>query len=113
MSVNKGKPPAPLMGDLLRDVIAHRAIKTHFQPIVDLKNAEIIGYEALSRGPESHPLQSPLALIEQAEQANCVWALEALFRDVALSSASRLGLEKLLFLNVDPNIVRDPIIEED
>lgn len=108
MGVSKAKAPAQVMGDLLREVLEQRRIVTYFQPIVDLKTADILGYEALSRGPEGHPLHSPVALIEQAENENCLWALEALFRETALASASRLGLDKLLFLNVDPNVVRDP-----
>ncbi len=89
-------------------MLERKAVTTYFQPIVDLKTAEILGYEALSRGPEDHPLRSPVALIEQAEHAGCLWALEELFRETALASASRLGLDRLLFLNVDPNVVRDP-----
>ena len=108
MGVSKAKAPAQAMGDLLLEILEQRRIVTYFQPIVDLKTADILGYEALSRGPEGHPLHSPMALIEQAENENCLWALEALFRETALATASRLGLNKLLFLNVDPNVVRDP-----
>jgi EAL domain-containing protein (putative c-di-GMP-specific phosphodiesterase class I)/GGDEF domain-containing protein len=93
---------------LLREIIDSKSIVTLFQPIVDLKTMDIIGYEALSRGPKDTPLHSPLRLIEQAEADNCLWMLEELFRERAISSASGLGLKSLLFLNVDPNVVNDP-----
>jgi EAL domain-containing protein (putative c-di-GMP-specific phosphodiesterase class I) len=94
--------------DLLREIIASRTITTLFQPIVDLRSMEIIGYEALSRGPVNTPLFGPLDLIAQAEQDNCLWKLEELFRETAITSASALGIKCLLFLNVDPNVVNDP-----
>ncbi|HEX2950844.1 MAG TPA: GGDEF domain-containing protein [Armatimonadota bacterium] len=92
----------------IHSVIRNKDITTHFQPIVDLRNAEILGYEALSRGPENTELRSPVNLIEKAEAENCLWDLEVLFREVALATAKSLELKSLLFLNVDPNIVNDP-----
>jgi diguanylate cyclase (GGDEF)-like protein len=89
-------------------VIRDKDIVTHFQPIVDLRNADILGYEALSRGPENTDLRSPASLIERAEAENCLWELEVLFREKALATAKTLELKTLLFLNVDPNIVNDP-----
>lgn len=93
---------------LFYEIIRNKAVVTLFQPIVDLRNAEIIGYEALSRGPECTPLWSPVSLIEQAEKENWLWELEVLFREKALATAKALELKSLLFLNVDPNIVNDP-----
>jgi diguanylate cyclase (GGDEF)-like protein len=93
---------------LFNEILQNKSVTTHFQPIVDLRNADIIGYEALSRGPENHPLRSPVSLIEQAVKENSLWKLEVLFREKALTSASKLELKSLLFLNVDPNIVNDP-----
>lgn len=93
---------------LLRDIMGNKEVHTLFQPIVDLKNAEIIGYEALSRGPKDSPLHSPIKLIEQATKDKTLWMLEVLFREKALSAASKGGLSSLLFLNVDPNVVNDP-----
>ena len=94
-------------GRKFQEILRDRDIVTVFQPIVDLRNSDIIGYEALSRGPEGTPFHSPLKLIEQAEANNQLWDLEMLFREKALASAQALGLKSLLFLNVDPNIVND------
>ncbi|MBM7561608.1 hypothetical protein [Fusibacter tunisiensis] len=47
----------------LENILKSEAIETLFQPIVDLKTAEIIGYEALSRGHVGSDLYSPVELI--------------------------------------------------
>lgn len=94
------------------DILAGEQIQTLFQPIVDLSTADIIGYEALSRGPAGTPMFSPVHMIEAAHQENKLWALEALFRKSAIRSASKQLLTKLLFINVDPNVVADPKFQD-
>ncbi len=88
-------------------ILATRAVTSHFQPIVRLADGEIIGYEALSRGPEGSALSSPLELQRIAEMESKLWELELLFRKKALEKAVNLTKDKLLFINVDPNIIRD------
>ena len=48
-----------LMGDELMDILDSGKIRTEFQPIISLKDGSILGYEALSRGPEHSPLEKP------------------------------------------------------
>jgi len=90
------------------NILLNKAINPHFQPIIRLADAEIIGYESLGRGPEGSPLYSPLELLRVAEEENKLWELELLFRRKALEKSVELGHDKLLFINVDPNIIRDP-----
>ncbi len=91
----------------IQEVIKNEHIRTLFQPIVSLINGEILGYEALSRGPENTPFFSPITLIEAAEEENCIWDLEMLFRKKAIEKSFYLASNQLLFLNVDPNIISD------
>lgn len=90
-----------------RKVLSHGLVTTLYQPIVDLRKSEIFGYEALSRGPENSVLHSPLVLLSIAELLNKTWELEQLLRVKALEQASFTADFKL-FLNVDPNVIRDP-----
>jgi diguanylate cyclase (GGDEF)-like protein len=92
----------------INEIIIQEQITAHYQPIISLHNGEIIGYEALSRGPVDTPFHSPLALIEAAEAEGCVWELEMLFRKKAIENAITLPSNRLLFLNVDPNVFREP-----
>jgi len=65
-----------------------------------------LGYEALSRGPATSILASPLVLLSVAEFVNKTWELEQLLRIKALENADFTD-NHLLFLNVDPNVVKD------
>ncbi len=83
-------------------------ITTLFQPIVSLNDGHVIGYESLSRGPNESPLNSPLELLKIAQEQNKLWELELLFRTKAIEKSTNIEKGKLLFLNVDPHIIKDP-----
>ncbi len=93
-------------------IIEQRDIQTFYQPIVKLDRGDIIGYEALSRGPSSSILHNPLDLLSAAESNDMIWELELLFRSLAIERANGLSDNQFLFLNVDPNIIRDPKFEK-
>ena len=86
----------------LEKILKTQAISTHFQPIVDLRTGDIIGYEALSRGPLESPLHSPIALFQAANTESLLTQLEDLCLNQALKNAARHQLDNLLFLNVNP-----------
>jgi len=88
------------------DIIKQENITTRYQPIVDLKNGSVIGYEALSRGPIDSIYYSPLALIDKAHELDMVWELEMLFRQKALENIDFLEKSQYLFVNVDPDIIK-------
>ena len=90
-----------------QDVLHSGTITSVFQPIVDLRTQEVLGYEALGRGPVGTCWHSPMALIEEAVRQEALWELELVFRTAAIKRAGETKLEKLLFLNVDPNIFND------
>jgi len=91
----------------LKNILDQNKIRTVFQPIVSLSDADIIGYEALSRGPEGSILEWPNALFSTAAKFDLVWELEYLCRGAALERAKNIIPNKMLFLNVDPNIIND------
>jgi diguanylate cyclase (GGDEF)-like protein len=92
----------------LNKILEDKSITTLYQPIVNLKNGEVLGYEALSRGPLNSPLFSPDKLFKTAEDCNLLWDLEQLCRTKALENSYSLEKDKFLFLNVDPLIMKDP-----
>lgn len=95
------------LADELQTIIEHRAITVVFQPVVSLTGAEVIGYEALSRGPQGSPLERPDALFAVAAKHDLTWELEYLCRTQALEIAKDVIAAKKLFLNVDPKIIKD------
>lgn len=92
----------------IEEIMEGRLVRTLYQPIVRLEDGVIIGYEALSRGPQNTPFESPLALLAEAEEQRCLWDLEILFRKLAIERAKGLERGQMLFLNVDPRIINDP-----
>lgn len=91
----------------MKQIIESQWIRTVYQPIIQLSDAVIIGYEALSRGPEGTPYENPLALIDLAECCEMTWDLDWAFRSLAIERATELEPEQLLFINVDPKIIYD------
>lgn len=59
-----GKGRTPAARRKLDEILEHEKIRTVFQPIVSMADGSILGYEALSRGPEG--LESPDALFSIA-----------------------------------------------
>ncbi len=78
-----------------------------FQPIVDLDASEVVGYEALARGPVGSPLEAPNELFAAARMAGCLAELDAACRAAAFRAA--IDSERLapltLFVNVEPEIL--------
>ncbi|WP_339868428.1 bifunctional diguanylate cyclase/phosphodiesterase [Pseudohongiella nitratireducens] len=89
------------LDELLR-IIESGAITTLFQPIVSGVEKNIIGYEALTRGPSNSPLHSPLTLFAAAAHFGKLTELEFLCRRSALTRFAELKLGGLLFINVTP-----------
>lgn len=91
----------------LTSILINENISTLFQPIISLHTGDVLGYEALSRGPVTSFLHSPDKLFAVAEEYNKTWDLELLCRIKAIEGAKNLPLNTLLFINVDPNIFKD------
>jgi EAL domain-containing protein (putative c-di-GMP-specific phosphodiesterase class I) len=77
-----------------------------FQPIFDLRDATVVGYEALLRGQAGDgPVHGAEALLAAARREDRVAALDLAARDAALRIACDRGLDApfSLFLNAHPD----------
>jgi diguanylate cyclase (GGDEF)-like protein len=96
-------------------LVARGPLGVVFQPIVDLRRAELFGYEVLGRcGPVEGPLaeaaRSPASLLDLAGQHGRLLALDRRWRELALATiAERPPSSELFFVNVDPRVVDDPM----
>jgi EAL domain-containing protein (putative c-di-GMP-specific phosphodiesterase class I) len=95
-------------GELLHDAITRRDFYPVFQPVFDLATGEMIGLEALSRGPRGSELESGEALFSLAERTEMLLPLERICRAQALEAASTVGKDFKIFLNLSPAAVSDP-----
>lgn len=94
--------------ETLKEIIIEENIRTHYQPIVDLKDGSIFAYEALSRGPQGSALESPLMLFGVADKTNLSFELDRLCRRKALLNLQGLGPDQKLFVNTFPATMHDP-----
>jgi EAL domain-containing protein (putative c-di-GMP-specific phosphodiesterase class I) len=92
----------------LQDVLLGQQIHTVFQPVVDLQNGGLLGFEALSRGPAGTAQQDPINLFEAAAATDLVFELDRHCRRRALKTARDLPAPHRLFLNVVPASMYDP-----
>ena len=71
-----------------------------FQPIVDLKDANVHAHEALVRGPQGAPLQSAEALLRAAQAEGLLYEFELFCVYLALRQWGRQRQPGRLFLNI-------------
>lgn len=97
---NGQKKPDSL--EQLNRIIQGRLLNARFQPIIQMTDGSILGYEGLIRGPSDSPLHSPINLFQAASENNLTVTIEHLCRRVVLEQFKALNLPGKLFLNVSP-----------
>jgi EAL domain-containing protein (putative c-di-GMP-specific phosphodiesterase class I) len=85
-------------------VLDERAVTTVFQPLVRLESYEVVGFEALSRGPVGSPWYAPSALFPAAHAVGRLAELDWMCRALAYQQALRAKLDPsiALFVNTEP-----------
>lgn len=97
-------PPAPsCSGVTVRDLLDGADLRSVYQPIVDLVTGEVVAYEALMRGPQDHPLESPDALFAAADAEGLRDELDWQGVRSAVIGALDAGLDTstTLFVNIE------------
>jgi EAL domain-containing protein (putative c-di-GMP-specific phosphodiesterase class I)/DNA-binding response OmpR family regulator len=94
------------MRERLVRVIQEKAITTVFQPVVNLQTRNIVGYEALSRGPVGTELESPEVLFELARDFDLVWELEALCIENVMPWLDDVCSRGYLFFNLESQFIQ-------
>ncbi|MCP5162555.1 MAG: GGDEF domain-containing protein [Hahellaceae bacterium] len=89
----------------LEGIIAKDLVCTLFQPLVEAKSGQIFGYEALTRGPHTSDLFSPVLLFDLARSCGLSQPLEFMCIKNAVRNFVRLGLPGKLFLNLSPDCI--------
>jgi EAL domain-containing protein (putative c-di-GMP-specific phosphodiesterase class I)/GGDEF domain-containing protein len=89
----------------LRKLLQTRALTVVFQPIYAFGEGRIIGHEALVRGPEGSPLQTPAALFSAAADQGLANEVNVLCIVEVLRAFAARSFEGSLFLNVSPQFI--------
>ena len=101
------------MLNLLTDILLHRRLRPMFQPIIDMRNARIIGYEGLIRGPADTALHNPASLFHAAKSHGLSDELERQCVLTMLEEFTRHDLPAKLFLNLSPAGLENGTLEQD
>lgn len=93
---------------MFQDLVLAEDVAILYEPIVNLTTREILGFEALVRGPWKSELHSPNQLFQLAQETGLVFELDCLCRRTALRGARGLEAGRKLFLNCLPTAIHDP-----
>lgn len=94
----------------LQKILQEGRIYPVFQPIVSLRDGQLLGYEALSRIEGKTKIEGIEQIFELGVLHNKTWEIEKLCRKRILQTYSQFpdDIKKgKLFINVDPLVIRD------
>jgi EAL domain-containing protein (putative c-di-GMP-specific phosphodiesterase class I) len=103
---------ARLHASHLRQILEGSQIVTLYQPVVDLVEHRVIGFEALTRLPQEQ-FETPDLLFKVANEQGVLWELERLCRQRALQKLPPLERDQALFLNIEPDSIYDPQLRQE
>lgn len=89
-------------------MIAHRRIKTVYQPIMTLPERRLVGYEALSRADAQDAERLGVHLFVAATRAELDGELDQACRTLSVHRCPELGSDAKLFLNCLPPAFYEP-----
>ncbi|MCC6909383.1 MAG: GGDEF domain-containing protein [Phycisphaerales bacterium] len=97
----------------LSSVIASRALRVVFQPILEFRTGLVAAREGLIRPLDGGPFPHTGALFEAAERVGMLGELERACLEVIFSAAQDLPPGEFLFVNLSPSVFADPRIVDD
>ncbi len=91
-------------------LVESRGVGVVFQPIVDLNDREVVGFEGLARTPEGSSFADPAALFAEAYRRHRVGELDWVCRAAVFRAAlaAKVPRELPLFINVEPTAIGSP-----
>jgi EAL domain-containing protein (putative c-di-GMP-specific phosphodiesterase class I)/GGDEF domain-containing protein len=95
-------------GAEVRSILAAGRLTTYYQPIVDMEQGSIMGYEALTRGPANSAFERADALFAGCHGEPLLDELDRACRCQAVRNARGLDPRKKLFLNSLPESLGRP-----
>jgi EAL domain-containing protein (putative c-di-GMP-specific phosphodiesterase class I)/GGDEF domain-containing protein/CBS domain-containing protein len=91
----------------LEHILDNARLMTLLQPVLDMAEGRVMGYEALTRGPSNSPLHAPQAMFRVAEHHGLLTVLDWACVRASLKTFSQLKLPGRLFVNLSPSSLLD------
>jgi EAL domain-containing protein (putative c-di-GMP-specific phosphodiesterase class I) len=95
----------------LQHILRGGEVAMVYQPLVDMIERRVIGFEALTRLPNGQ-FATPELLFKVAHEQRALWAVERLCRTRALERLPSLDGSQRLFLNTEPDSFHDPQLRQ-
>ena len=108
LSARREKRREESWGTELKRIIQDSAVTMVFQPVVDLGTREVLGFEALARGPKDSFFEMPRAMFALSRRVGVAVDLDRLCRDTALRDWGQAAQVGKVFVNVLPSSLDDP-----
>lgn len=98
----------------LEQLLRNRAVRCVYQPVIDLYDNSVLGYEALARGPVGSALERPDDLFAAARREGLLAELDRACHAVAVTGALQAGLTAplTLFINTEPAVASTALFDE-
>ena len=90
------------------DVLNGGGLWPVFQPVIDLRNGEVLAFEGLTRLPDGTPFRDPGVLFEAAEAAGRTYELDLACVTSILDAARTIDRRVGLSLNLSPRTLETP-----
>ena len=90
------------------DVLNGGGLWPVFQPVIDLRNGEVLAFEGLTRLPDGTPFRDPGVLFEAAEAAGRTYELDLACITSILHGARTIDRRVSLNLNLSPRTLETP-----
>jgi EAL domain-containing protein (putative c-di-GMP-specific phosphodiesterase class I) len=88
-----------------QEMLRLRSVVAHFQPLLRLRDRQLVGHEVRGHCEFAHLPREPRALLQLARELHKEIELSELLREVGLEQAASLGNWHPLFLNAAPSEV--------
>ncbi len=95
----------------LQSILCEGRVSSVYQPVIDILEQRVVGYEALTRLPRGE-FRSPDLMFKVVQETATLWNLERLCRKRALEDLPAMGSGQVLFTNLEPDSFYDPILRD-
>ena len=92
----------------IAETVTNKLIRPVFQPIVDLRNGKVIGYEGLVRPMPESGFPDPSAMFIAAERAGRTVELDYACIEAVAAGSAELPREAMITINVSPRTLELP-----
>jgi len=110
--VHEGRDRSELMSRF-KNITAGRKLRAAYQPVIDIQNGPVIGYEALIRGPVGSGLESPDVLFAVAREVGLELEFDNLCLETIFGGVPGAVRGKKLFVNASSKLLAHSVFLDD